>query len=883
MYLLTEYQPRASAQDQDNSWLTAQPSRLLNARFQVVDFTGRHQEEDQLATWRDKVGPRLSALWLHAPGGQGKTRLAAQFADRSAAAGWKVVAATHGPGTILPPAGSQDMRLGNATGLLLVVDYADRWPPSHLAWLFSNALFHQQTPTRLLLLARSAKAWTAIRTGIEDRQADAGDLVLQPLNDQASQSDRERMFMVARDCFAARYNLADPTVIEPPGSLHRSDFGLTLALHIAALVAVDAHAHGVRPPEDMADLSSYLLNRERKHWAQLHANQGEGLDFQTPPSVMTRAVFTAALTGATTYPRATAIFNSLQLELHPDRVLTDHALCYPPADPGTVLEPLYPDRLAEDFLALTLPGHTTTAWPTESWAPSTAEALTTRDANGLPPVHITRALVFLAAAAAPDRWPHVITHLDKILRADPELAIAAGSATLTALADLDLDPTLLEAIESHFPDGRHTDLAPGIAALTARLTAERLGKTKDPVARARLHHSLAKRLGFAGMPQEALAATEKALKIREKLAEIDAAQYGAEFALMLNNRGAYLADMGRPDESLAAIREAIRVYRSLPTPDEVGLARALTNLSGHLSDRGLLVDSEAAIAEAINLIAAKDPTAYQPELIDSLLNLSNVRARQGNAGSAIIASRRALGIARRLYCQNQAAFAHILVRSLVSFSIDLSDLGKSRLALKAARIDVEIARRLARANPGVYEPDLASGLTILAARWRDLEDYGSALPAANEAVEIRGQLADGNPVLYEPKLARSLLVQGNTLSSMGRNSEAEAPLRKSLKIRRRLVADNPVVHEADVAESLYNLGRVIYLQKRPREAHHILRAAADIYGRLLPGNPALASRHADAIDGLLRAMAKLQRKSPISTNEIESICRELSTGHSQKQ
>ncbi|MFI0779334.1 ATP-binding protein [Streptomyces sp. NPDC021212] len=457
VYLLTEH--RSARPSPDDNWLTAQPSRLLNARFQVVDFTGRDRELSRLEAWRDRLGPRLSALWLHGPGGQGKSRLAAQFAARSAMAGWKIVDATHSAVTVLPPPASQDMRLESATGLLMIVDYADRWPPSHLAWLFSNALLHRQIPTRLLLLARSVKAWPAVRASLEHMQSDAVDLPLQPLTDQAGRSDRDRMFTVARDCFAAGYGVAD-AVIGPPSSLHRPEFGLVLALHIAALATVDAHVHGDRPPEDMAHLSSYLLDRERKHWTQLHTNQYEGLDFRTSPSVMSRTVFTAALSGATTHPKGASLLSALHLD-STDRVLADHAMCYPPTETGTVLEPLYPDRLAEDFLALALPGHSVTGYSAESWAPSTVEALTRRDANGEPPEHILRALTFLTAAAAPGRWPHVSTHLRAILRADPTLAVTAGSAVLTALADIDLDSGLLEAVEASFPEDRHTDLDNG--------------------------------------------------------------------------------------------------------------------------------------------------------------------------------------------------------------------------------------------------------------------------------------------------------------------------------------------------------------------------------------------------------------------------------------
>ncbi|MFE7524923.1 ATP-binding protein [Kitasatospora sp. NPDC057542] len=90
------------------------PSRMLNARHGVVEFTGREADSAALDQWRDSR-PRLAARWLYGPGGQGKTRLAARFAARSTERGWAVVTATHGPGGVLPPPGSQDLRLhGNS-------------------------------------------------------------------------------------------------------------------------------------------------------------------------------------------------------------------------------------------------------------------------------------------------------------------------------------------------------------------------------------------------------------------------------------------------------------------------------------------------------------------------------------------------------------------------------------------------------------------------------------------------------------------------------------------------------------------------------------------------------------------------------------------------
>ena len=87
--------------------LIAQPSRALKADYAVVDFPGRDEELAALSRWRDSSAARLAALWLHGPGGQGKSRLAREFIEQSARNGWKAVTATHCAGSLLPPPGTQ--------------------------------------------------------------------------------------------------------------------------------------------------------------------------------------------------------------------------------------------------------------------------------------------------------------------------------------------------------------------------------------------------------------------------------------------------------------------------------------------------------------------------------------------------------------------------------------------------------------------------------------------------------------------------------------------------------------------------------------------------------------------------------------------------------
>jgi hypothetical protein len=136
---------------------------LENWRDQAAASTGRTADLDKLHQWRDDDAS-LAMRWLHGPQGSGKTRLAATFASESSASNWKVLVAASWPGTA--PEG-QDLRLGKADGVLLIVDCADRWPASSLALLLTNALFRRRpdrrTRARVLLIGTAADDWPGLR------------------------------------------------------------------------------------------------------------------------------------------------------------------------------------------------------------------------------------------------------------------------------------------------------------------------------------------------------------------------------------------------------------------------------------------------------------------------------------------------------------------------------------------------------------------------------------------------------------------------------------------------------------------------------------------------------------------------------------------------
>jgi hypothetical protein len=842
LYLLADWRPEPVA---DPGWLRELPSRMLSARRAVVPFTGRDAELADLREWRDGA-TRLAVQWIHGPGGQGKTRLSDQLAAESAAAGWRVVTASNGAEADRTEPGGQDLRLDGTPGLLVIVDYADRWPLTNLTWLFKNAMLHHPgIVTRVLLMARTADGWPAVRAILDAHQAGTSAQFLDaPPLDTGARAD---MYSAASSSFAAVYELSGDPSIDPPVRLDDPESGLTLALHMAALVAVDAFATGRRPARDMAGLTIYLLDREHLHWARLY-NDGISVSgerrYRTSPEVMNRVVYTAALTG--TVPRAAGQLTLERLRIsEPGQALDDHAVSYPTADlhDGSVLEPLYPDRLAEDFLALTLPGHQA-EYPAQPWAAATAADLLTRDGDEKNPAAWTsRALTFLASAAS--RWPHLGPgYLYPLLLKDPQLVIDAGSAAMTALATLPgIDPAVLDAIETCFPGHRHVDLDPGIAAVASRAAEFRLAAASDPGSRARIHGELGLLLANAGLDEQALAATQQAADILRLLAQDDPVTFTLDFTAALSNLGLDLFRLGRSEEAVAATQKAVATYRRLAqvTPAEFTplLARTLSNLGVQLSRTGRKEEALRAGREAAEVwsqLGPDDKSGHEASIASSLLNLGARLSEAGQPLEALAPAQEATAEYRKLTQVNQAAYAPQLAKALDNLGGLLSDTGRREEAMAPTQEAVAEYRRLAQANPDAFTGELARSLSNLGNRLSLLGRFDEAVPPALEAVDVFRKLARDIPAAYEPSLALALSNLGIWLAGMGRFKEALAAEQDSVEIRRQLAQANPVAYTSDLASSLDKLGLRLNAVGRPSDALDAARESAETWRRLAEAN-----------------------------------------------
>ncbi len=606
----------------------SQPSRLLLAHHQVVPFTGRERTLDALAEWI-RGGEPVAARLVHGAGGQGKTRLAAEVTAQCAAAGWAVWKVTHTP---TPVSGAVPVSRAELPGgaVLAVVDYADRWPASALLALLTQLRdLHTRAGTRVrvLMLARAdGYWWPAVANRAEgDLDVDTDQMALPPLAAD-SDDDRSTLFTTAAARFATAMNVAQTGW--PVPDLTGPAFAQVLAVHMAALATVDAIGHGEAPPSVRTDaVSAYLLRREQEYWHELHARPDNPV--KSPPRVMHRAVVTATLTG--TQPRPAARHALAQTgfaadSTAADQIIDDHTTCYPPTDTRTVFEPLHPDRLGEDLIALSTPGHSHRGVTNleRDWTPAAITDLLTT--GGTPPPPWTAAMVTTLVETA-HRWPHIATDvLYPLIRQHPTLMITAGGAALTRLADIpDIDPTILETLEPLLPNGRHIDLDIAAAAITNTLTHHRLTHTTDPAQQALLHATLAWRLSNAGRREQALAPAEEAVRIRRRLVEANPDAYLPDLAASLNNLGLRLSELGRREQALAPAEEATDIYRRLAeaNPDAYlpNLAMSLNNIGIRLSELGRREQALAPAEEATDIrrrLAEANPDAYLPNLAMSL-------------------------------------------------------------------------------------------------------------------------------------------------------------------------------------------------------------------------------------------------------------------------
>jgi hypothetical protein len=829
-----------------------QPSQLLLAQHQVVSFTGRDGELQELRDWLgDPVGPENALRLLHGPGGQGKTRLALKL-GATASPDWRVWQATSRTAQSPTKTGGATARtLGERA--LVIVDYAERWPADALVALVNDLAVRPAERRRMLLVARSAGSWWgSLLHDLRINGFHANATLLNPLAG-GDTSERRQAYLAARDSFAKALELANPEAVKIPSDLDLDDdrFGLMLTVHMAALVAVYAHVGNLdrshdenaapEPSGDPETFSAVLLDRERNYWTKLHAAQAEdGIDADT----MAQAVYTATLTGHLPYSSGQSALKQIGVESNkpPGLILKAHARAYPSGADGTYLEPLYPDRLGEDFLALTTPGHQRSYMSSDPWTDKAIDRLLAASENSGGPAWTRHALTILIETAA--RWPHIAnSQLYPFLRRHPQRILEAGGTAIAALANLEnVDFTVLEAIEGCMP-GRHTSLNVGMAALSQRLGTHQLDQTNDPAKRAQINQRISQRCYNAGLHQQGVKAAKEAVRLYRDLAAEDSANYKEALADALDSFGIHLELTRQTSEALAATQEAADMYRELISADrtdlEPTLGRVLANLAGR---RQLDPQSRLTIArEAVAIgrrCSANNPVPEGLELAGAIENLAVALENVGHKAEAVVATREAVSIRREQAAKAPEIYSPDLLRVLINLSRRLNATNKSAEALRVIEEVIGLYRRLAAADPAAHEAGLARSLDDLGWIAAGAGQNDRAIAVSTEAIELYRRLAAADPA-YEPGLARSLHSLGRIAAGAGQNDRAIAVSTEAIELYRRLAAADPAAHEADLARSLYEIGVFrVRATGQLTQAFAAFAEAIELYRRLAAVGPA---------------------------------------------
>ena len=877
-----------------------QPSQLLLVQHQIVPFTGRHLDLAELVTWRDDPGgPENAVRLLYGRGGQGKTRLALKLAAVTAR-DWRVwQATTHVAEPATRVGGWTPRSLGRQA--LIIVDYAERWPALSLVALLEDLASRPAERRRVLLIARSADNWwLSLRHDL--RKMNYGDSVqwLGPLDEttaghgERARSDRLDAYLAARKRFAEALGLPDPEAAGIPGNLRDPSFDLTLTVHMAALVAVDAQLNGTQPPSHAEALSEYLLDRERAYWARLHAD-GAGR-VKIDADTMAQVVYTATLTGRLSYDDGRSALQLADIEsmVPTGSILKNHALAYPADTAGSYLEPLYPDRLGEDFIALTTPGRQRTDTkeqrpdPVDQWADKAIARLL-----ALPEEDHARAWTrhtFTVVIETARRWPHIASdHLYPLLRRQPRLALEVGGAALAALSSLpNIDVAVLEGIAACLP-GRHTDLDVGMAALEKRLGDYILTTERSSAKRAQIYRRISRRMRNAGLDQLGADPAEHAVLLYRDLARSDPAHYQEALADALDGLGIHLHYTDQDQEALTATREATDILRELvsdgradleptlgrvlanmssrtqldpsqrlataqeavaigrrclaenPEVEGVELAGALENLSLALNRQDRQSEAVAAAQEALSIRreqAGRAPEVYGPDLARTLYNVASRLVDTGRLAESIALTAEAVNLYRRLAAADPPSGEPVLAESLFKLGYRASEAGRHEDAIAAYTEAVGLYRGLAATDPDAYQYALANSLNNLGVSYAEMQDREQALTVTAEAVDLYRRLAAADPASGEPDLARALRNLASRTLDVGRNEDAVAAFTEVVGLYRSLAEADPDAYQRTLANSLNNLGNCYAEAQDGEQALTVTAEAVDLYRRLAAADPA---------------------------------------------
>nr|WP_241758448.1 tetratricopeptide repeat protein [Myxococcus landrumus] len=829
------------------------PSAQLHPRYEVVPFHTRGREAilAELGRWSND-GNKVAVRLLHAEGGIGKTRLAIEWIRQRKAEGW---AAGFLSKDVPDNWFERLWMLGQQ--VLVVIDYAESRPD--LRMLLMRVLrYSQQEGTgnlhrmRILLLARNSGDWwqSLLQTDIAlGAWLDSTPpFRLPPL--ATEKTERERIFQEAAERFAA---LRGKAYVGPASvSLADECFDRVLYLHMAALASVEGLSF------EANTLMDVILDHEERFW-EMRAQQA-AVPLAMQRSFARQLVAAATLRGG--FPDASTASSIASRLLGHTPALEDRALLLllqrvyqrPGEASGAFLPALEPDLLGEGIVLRVASPVLQGDRPPSDWIERVFPADDTSQA-------VSIGLEVLGRAST--SHPNVVLHWLKQLLAGPlrpraRLALKAAKVVGKRTAFSALGLVLAERLQTDGDAGLARELEDdGIPdrTLSLRRVAEWVSRTllealpasgPDEVLDQRARHldAFGRRLSHLGRNQEALPVMHEAVQLYRELGTRHPKKFEPNLASSIDHLGGILSELGRHEEALKALHDAADLRRVLmqdsPAKFRADFAISLNNVALVLNYLGRNKEAKSnalgAVAQSRILVQNQSAT-FWPDLAVSLNTLGLVLNGLGQHPEALKATREAAGLYRALTRIHADAFSSELAMSLGNLGNMMSDIGEYEDALDAAIEVVKLFRSLARDNHDAFGLDLARSLNNLGNRLSQLERNKEALAAASEAVSLCRAQERISPIPVRIELARQLCNLDAILSALNRHEEALTASREAVVIYRGLVQNDPSAFQPALANSLGNLGTTLGVLGQTEEALTAMQDCIKIFRSLAHDNP----------------------------------------------
>ncbi len=783
-------------------------SVLLRAEEACVPFHhGRDQVLGTLIDWAEGMENYPLALRLYtAPGGTGKTRMLIE-ACRRLGEGWQA-------GFLVSDISPNDIKRRLPTWLrqhpmtLMVVDYAET-RSDQLVALVEAAQGHSNCRLRIVLLARAAGDWwdrlpnrSTLCEAIFSGYATSGPYPLPPLHSEVA--DRAAAFRSAWVAFADKLQIQTPP--PPLPDLFAEHFASPLYLQMATLMALRGeHADTAR------GLLDAVLRHESHYWRRL----GETMNLADSDRHALPLLALSTLAGGITTPReAWALY---QIGGGPALAKADLeklflALC--PLYPGRQgLQPVSPDLLGESLVARAL-----------NLAADQGEGLLAALLGSRASEAVRRHTLTVLTRLAQHR-PDMGGHLaDALTRHFPSLVsaiVGAGletgeplpSAAIAALDRLGAQEHRQVVGLLHHALPQETVKLAGLALTVAEYRAGIAQLAYQRKKSAEQTRQYLKALNNLGIRQTAMARLEEAQQSYEAGVQLSERLSGGDqevVAMLFNNLGKCLRELGRPEEAIRCAQRDLAITERLatahPKHHDHELAISLSNMGNHLRDLGQHEEALQYAQRAMTILerrALAHPGSYEPDLTIFLGNLGNHLSGVGRYEEALQLAQRALAILERLAAAHSDRFDPALAQSLGNLGAHLSDLGRYEEALQLAQRALAIRERLAAAHPDRFDPDLATSFNNLGSHLSDLGRHEEALQYAHRALAILDRLAAAHPDRFDPDLAMSLSNLGGHLGDLGNYQEALRRRNAALVIYRRLAMRYPDRYSDSLADELH--------------------------------------------------------------------------------